>query len=46
MPASSAEAGLDMFGGARERVTDSYQLREEAARVESQVPVPKQNIQR
>jgi len=46
MPASSAEAGLDMLGGARERVTDSYQLREEAARLESQVPVPKQTTNR
>ena len=43
MPGLSAEAGLDRFGGTRERVMDSYQLREEAARIESQVPVPTQN---
>jgi hypothetical protein len=31
-----------VLGGGHKRVTDSYQVREEAARVESQVPVPRQ----
>src|SRR5215472_6658540 len=43
MPGLSAEAGLDRFGGTRERVMDSYQLREEAARIESQVPTKNTN---
>jgi hypothetical protein len=39
---SSAEAGLGALGGAHERVTDSYEVREEAARAQRQVSVPKQ----
>src|SRR3984893_9513447 len=39
---SSAEAGLGALGGAHERVTDSYEGREEAARVERQFAVPRQ----
>jgi hypothetical protein len=39
---SSAEAGQGMLGGAYERVMDSYQVREGAARAESQVPLAKQ----
>jgi PAP2 superfamily len=38
----SAEAAHGALGDADERATDSYQVREEAARVERQVPVPKQ----
>ena len=37
---SSAEAGQDVLDGAHERVRDSYQVREEAARAEKQVPAP------
>jgi hypothetical protein len=43
--ASSAEAGDGSSGDstdARERVIDSYQIREEAARAETKVPIPKQ----
>jgi hypothetical protein len=40
---ASAEAAQGVLGDAHERVMDSYEIREEAARVESQVPVPKQN---
>jgi hypothetical protein len=39
---SSAEAGQSLPDGARERVIESYQVREAAARAEGQVPVPKQ----
>jgi hypothetical protein len=39
---ASAEAGQGVLGGAHERVTDSYEIREEAARVERQVAVPRQ----
>ena len=39
---SSAELGQGALGGAHERVTDSYQVREEAARFERQLPVPRQ----
>src|ERR1700730_767881 len=39
---SSAEPGQGVLGGGHKRVTDSYQVREEAARVVSQVPVPRQ----
>ena len=38
----SAEAGQGVLGDAHERVKDSYQVREDAARAEKQIPVPKQ----
>jgi PAP2 superfamily len=39
---ASAEAGQDVLDGAHERARDSYQVREEVARAEKQVPIPKQ----